>query len=269
MIQSSDIDVEEFNFARLCPSPMPSSTTKDSGDDSTDFAFCFSGHSQVPADVLFDGGKIRPLKLLPRSQYQHHIATYSPRSPKRMLTKSVLVAPHHNNTYYNDYPILVTKPEEQREQQPVLPVLVKQTSKDTTSSTTSTIFSSSSSSSIWSRRWKLTDLFMSLGSPSDKNVTNKHDSASIMTSHKKDTNEWSFRSESSSKSGSSSSRGGACRRKGRVSAHEWHYKQNRAAAEEMRRKTFLPYKKSLLGCIDVDTSGVLEFSRGNGVEITC
>lgn len=250
IIQSSESGAEDFNFARVCPSPMPSSTTEDCSD-STDFAFCFSGHLQVPADVLFDGGKIRPLKLLPRSQYQHNIATYSPRSPrspKRMLTKSVLEPPQHEKTYYT----------EEHEEQP-LPLLVKQTSKDTTSSS---LGSSSSSSSIWSRRWKLTDLFMPLGSSS------KNDSASIKTSHKKDTNEWSFRSESSSKSGSSS-RGGACRRKGRVSAHEWHYKQNRAAAEEMRRKTFLPYKKSLLGCIDVDTSGVLEFSRRHGVEITC
>lgn len=251
MIQSSQSGAEEFNFARLCPSPMPSSTTKGCSE-STDFAFCFTGHLQVPADVLFDGGKIRPLKLLPRSHCQHNIATYSPRSPrspKRLLMKSVLVAPQHEKTYYGDYPLL-TKPTEEQEEEQQLPVLVKQISKD------------KSSSSIWSRRWKLTDLFMYLGSSS------KDDSASIMRSQKKDTNEWSFRSESSSKSGSSS-RGGACRRKGRVSAHEWHYKQNRAAAEEMRRKTFLPYKKSLLGCIDVDTSGVLEFSRGRGVEITC
>ncbi|KAK1402586.1 Serine carboxypeptidase-like 26 [Heracleum sosnowskyi] len=261
MIQSSETGAEEFNFARLVPCPMASKSTNDFSD-SIDFAFGFSGHLQVPADVLFDGGKIRPLKLLPRSQYQQNIATNSPRSPrspKRMLTKSVLVAPQPEKTFFSDYP-LVAKP---KEQQP-LPVLEKQTSKDTTSSSSSSIFSSS----IWWRRWKLTDLFMSLGSCSEKNVTNKDDSASIMTSHKKDTNEWSFRSESSSKSGSSS-RGGACRRKGRVSAHEWHYKQNRAAAEEMRRKTFLPYKKNLLGCIDVDTLGVLEFSRGYGVESTC
>ncbi|KAL1801885.1 hypothetical protein ACET3Z_030532 [Daucus carota] len=208
MIQSPNTDAEEFDFS------------------STDFGFGFNGHSQVPADLLFDGGKIRPLKLLPRSEFQynifrHDVATYSPRSPrspKRMLSKGAAL----EKTLYS--------PETKEE-----PILVNQST-----------FS---------------------GYSTDKNVTNKDDSASILRSQKKDTNEWSFRSESSSKSGSS--RGGGSRRRGRVSAHEWHYKQNRAAAEEMRRKTFLPYKKSLLGCMDVDPSGVLDFSRGHGVEITC
>ncbi|WOH13842.1 hypothetical protein DCAR_0933353 [Daucus carota subsp. sativus] len=239
MIQSPNTEAEEFDFS------------------STDFGFGFNGHSQVPADLLFDGGKIRPLKLLPRSEFQynifqHNVATYSPTSPpspKRMLSKgAALVAPQHKKT--------LCSPETKEE-----PILVNQSTFSG-----SDVLTSSSSSSIWSRRWKLTDLFTSLSYSTDKNVT-KDDSASILRSHKKDSNEWSFRSESSSKSGSS--RGGGCRRRGRVSAHEWHYKQNRAAAEEMRRKTFLPYKKSLLGCMDVDPSGVLDFSRGHGVEITC
>ncbi|KAL4588383.1 hypothetical protein LXL04_001267 [Taraxacum kok-saghyz] len=33
------------------------------------------------------------------------------------------------------------------------------------------------------------------------------------------------------------------------SAHEVHYTTNRAQAEEMRKKTYLPYKQGLLGCI--------------------
>ncbi|KVI06150.1 hypothetical protein Ccrd_015509 [Cynara cardunculus var. scolymus] len=35
--------------------------------------------------------------------------------------------------------------------------------------------------------------------------------------------------------------------KRKVYAHEIHYTTNRAVAEEMRRKTFLPYKSGLLG----------------------
>ncbi|KAD4179576.1 hypothetical protein R6Q59_023074 [Mikania micrantha] len=38
------------------------------------------------------------------------------------------------------------------------------------------------------------------------------------------------------------------RRVGR-SAHELHYTTNRAQAEELRRKTYLPYKQGLLGCL--------------------
>lgn len=35
----------------------------------------------------------------------------------------------------------------------------------------------------------------------------------------------------------------------RRSAHEMHYTANRAQAEEMRKKTFLPYRQGLLGCL--------------------
>jgi hypothetical protein len=34
-----------------------------------------------------------------------------------------------------------------------------------------------------------------------------------------------------------------------VSAHELHYTANRAHAEELRRKTFLPYRQGVLGCL--------------------
>ncbi|XP_057439044.1 uncharacterized protein LOC130730914 [Lotus japonicus] len=34
-----------------------------------------------------------------------------------------------------------------------------------------------------------------------------------------------------------------------ASAHELHYKANRAQAEELRKKTFLPYRQGLLGCL--------------------
>lgn len=33
------------------------------------------------------------------------------------------------------------------------------------------------------------------------------------------------------------------------SAHELHYTAKRAQAEEMRKKTFLPYRQGLLGCL--------------------
>ncbi|XP_076957533.1 uncharacterized protein LOC143633045 [Bidens hawaiensis] len=45
--------------------------------------------------------------------------------------------------------------------------------------------------------------------------------------------------------------GGSVRRrmKRKMSAHEMHYTANRAVAEERRRKTSLPYKSGLLGCL--------------------
>ncbi|PPS12131.1 hypothetical protein GOBAR_AA08518 [Gossypium barbadense] len=55
------------------------------------------------------------------------------------------------------------------------------------------------------------------------------------------------------------------RRTGPVSAHELHYTKNRAVSEEMRRKTFLPYKKGLLGCLGFNAGcGIHEISSGIG-----
>ncbi|KAL4339583.1 hypothetical protein GQ457_08G009440 [Hibiscus cannabinus] len=39
------------------------------------------------------------------------------------------------------------------------------------------------------------------------------------------------------------------------SPHELHYTANRAQAEEMRRKTFLPYRQGLLGCLGFSSKG--------------
>ncbi|KAK8659784.1 hypothetical protein V6N13_029978 [Hibiscus sabdariffa] len=52
------------------------------------------------------------------------------------------------------------------------------------------------------------------------------------------------------------------RRRGSVSAHELHYTANRAVSEEMKRKTFLPYKQGL-GCLGFN-HGVHQISRGIG-----
>ncbi|CAN1307336.1 hypothetical protein LINPERPRIM_LOCUS27056 [Linum perenne] len=48
-----------------------------------------------------------------------------------------------------------------------------------------------------------------------------------------------------------------------VSAHEMHYTVNRAAAEEMKRKTYLPYKQGLLGCLGFNPVGP-DISRSIG-----
>ncbi|XP_052192991.1 uncharacterized protein LOC127801691 [Diospyros lotus] len=45
------------------------------------------------------------------------------------------------------------------------------------------------------------------------------------------------------------------------SAHELHYKANRAHAEEMRKRTFLPYRQGLLGCLGFSSKS---YSAMNG-----
>lgn len=68
----------------------------------------------------------------------------------------------------------------------------------------------------------------------------------------------SFRSTDSVGSVSSRRRSGPP-----VSAHELHYTVNRAVSEEMKKKTFLPYKQGLLGCLGFNP-GVHEISRSFG-----
>ncbi|KAL8544929.1 hypothetical protein ACS0TY_005222 [Phlomoides rotata] len=44
------------------------------------------------------------------------------------------------------------------------------------------------------------------------------------------------------------------------SAHELHYTANRAQAEEMKKKTFLPYRQGLLGCLGFSSKSYGAFS---------
>ncbi|XP_010028493.2 uncharacterized protein LOC104418754 [Eucalyptus grandis] len=68
----------------------------------------------------------------------------------------------------------------------------------------------------------------------------------------------SFRSTESVGSVSSRRRSGAAP----VSAHERHYTVNRAVSEEMKKKTTLPYKHGLLGCLGFNPSpGVHDLAR--------
>lgn len=131
-----------LDLVSKCSSPRLSSTAE-GYNNSGDIAFCLSKqlHSaSIPADVVFDEGEIKPLKLLSRSQYQHITSTFpeTPRSPKRMLTRAVLMASRHKKRDSNDYPLLRKAKQEQGEASLLTlfklvskPNLVKESSKDT------------------------------------------------------------------------------------------------------------------------------------------
>lgn len=53
---------------------------------------------------------------------------------------------------------------------------------------------------------------------------------------------------------------GVWRRRAPLSAHELHYTANRAQAEEMKKKTFLPYRQGLLGCLGFSSKSYGAFS---------
>ena len=109
------------------------------------------------------------------------------------------------------------------------------------------------------RKWKLKDLLL-FRSASEGRATSKDPLRKYSLLSKKepeDVKNASFRSTESIGSVSSS------RRRAPVSPHELHYKANRAVSEEIRRKTFLPYKQGLLGCLGFNP-GMHEISRGIG-----
>lgn len=99
---------------------------------------------------------------------------------------------------------------------------------------------SSSSSTSWLVKWKLPDLLFR--SASEGHETKKK--YEIERKNAKNIGDGSV---------DSGSNGGSRKKKERVSGHELHYKVNRATAAEMRRKTFLPYKQNLMGCMDLDS----------------
>lgn len=82
-----------------------------------------------------------------------------------------------------------------------------------------------------SKKWRFKDLFLfrsaSEGRAAEKDPLKKYTAASFRPF----------------KSGSGS--GG--KRRGPVSAHELHYTTNRAVSEDLKKKTFLPYKQGILG----------------------
>lgn len=53
---------------------------------------------------------------------------------------------------------------------------------------------------------------------------------------------------------------GVWRRRVPLSAHELHYTAKRAQAEEMKKKTFLPYRQGLLGCLGFSSKSYGAFS---------
>ncbi|KAM7482527.1 hypothetical protein LguiB_007110 [Lonicera macranthoides] len=257
---------------------IPKTTTSPNELSDTDFAFDFSGQLERPslsADELFDDGKIKPLKPPPRFHYSD--SPKSPKSPKKMFKEAF--SPRHKKKEIDPFSAAIeqtrrerpieedqrgrernhnpsnsgVKDKESRTSRSLSPLrasdmlfepeINQQTSKQ------------SSSGSTWYNKWKLKDLLL-FRSASEGSERNKK-YALLKKSESDDVKNSSFRSTESS--------GGGSRR--RVSAHELHYTANRAVSEEMRRKTFLPYKRGLLGCLGFNYPGVNEISRGIGSSI--
>ncbi|KAG6653134.1 hypothetical protein CIPAW_05G053900 [Carya illinoinensis] len=244
-------------------------------DGGEDFEFDFSGHlerTSLSADELFDGGKIKPLKPPPRLQVgiganDHSVSISSPRKDFDPFAAAIEETRKKGELDQRQGREQEQKSFLRRGTRSLSPlrvsdlVLASNTKASTPSSSSAySSFLSSFSFSQGYRKWRLKD-FLLFRSASEGRATGKDPLTkyAVLSKNKlaEDIKNSSFRSTDSSGSVSSS------RRRGPVSAHEKHYTVNRAVSEEMRRKTFLPYKQGLLGCLGFNP-GVHEVTKAFG-----
>ncbi|KAK6774714.1 hypothetical protein RDI58_029953 [Solanum bulbocastanum] len=185
----------------------------DNDDDTNDFAFEFSGHeimekSTIAADELFDGGKIKLNPVI--------VPIESPKMKQK--NKDILNSQLNSSMRVSDL------------------LLIKERD-ETIDDTEKTESSVSSLISLWKRRWKLKDLLL-FRSASESRASSNTEEMSKYALVKK------AREEDVKEGSSSSSRR---RKMGSNSAHELHYKMKREVLKDMKKKTFLPYKQSVLG----------------------
>lgn len=207
-------------------------------NENIDFEFQLIGQLEEPcisaADELFDGGKIRLLKpLLPEMQID---------SPKIKNSVSSIEKIKQDE----DFSIKETKKHDHDQ-----PKNFKSSASLDRARSDLQNAKHNKSALAWYNKLKLKDLLLfrsiSEGHKEKYGIIRKRCNEEVKNS--------SFRSMES---------GGSVSSRRRLSAHEWHYTANRAAAEEMRKKTFLPYKRGLLGCLGFHAPVVHELSKGFG-----
>lgn len=209
-----------------------------------DFEFQLIGQlDQEPsisaADELFDGGKIRLLKPPPPE-----LQNGSPKSPK-------LIIPLSSSEKIKDGDHLSVAIQETKQHDQNQPKIFKTSSSLDQAQSDLQNAKHNKSVLAWYNKLKLKDLLLF------RSISEGHKEkyGMIRKRYNEDLKNSSFRSTES---------GGSVSSRRRVSAHEWHYTANRAAAEEMRKKTFLPYKRGLLGCLGFHAPVVHELSKGFG-----
>nr|XP_043617425.1 uncharacterized protein LOC122589231 [Erigeron canadensis] len=199
------------------------------------FAFDVSGElhredSSASAEDLFRGGVIKSVEkeVLHGSMQNQNDIIKRDRGRERNTSSSTLPSSRSRRT--RSLPPAL--------EQPRAPV---NSTTHTLTSTCSTL--SAYGSGKGSKKWSFMDLFLfrsaSDGRAMDRDPLKKY--SSIFRKHDED-----FRN-SSKRSDRSGSGSGSSKRRGRVSAHEVHYNVNRAVSNDMKKKTFLPYKQGILG----------------------
>ncbi|XP_031266632.1 uncharacterized protein LOC116125040 [Pistacia vera] len=241
-------------------------------DDGEDFEFNFSGQLQrtsLSADELFDGGKIRPLK--PSTNHESSSTSQKIKDPEKENMQQqqrgrerVSISSCSRKGTRSLSPMRVTDIiyEQEDDISPTAKIISSTTDNNNNNSAKSyaaSILSAISFSKSY-KKWKLKDLLLfrsaSEGRATGPDPLRKYSVLSKnINKEPEDVKNSSFRSTDSA--------GSVSRRRGTVSAHELHYTANRAVSEELKRKTFLPYKQGLLGCLGFNP-GLHDISRGVG-----
>ncbi|XP_031492437.1 uncharacterized protein LOC116259000 [Nymphaea colorata] len=202
-------------------------------DEDDDFEFQFSGPltKELPistADQLFHEGKIRPLLQLSESSIPP-----SPRSPRRTsMDQGKRIQRGDNSGRFSAANDESRKPagrkERGRRTRSLSPLRNEFFGDSCVGEDQEGLKPSPSKGS---KRWSIRDLLFR--SASEGRAKKSSDSKNS-----------SFRSTEVA------SRGGSGRRS---SAHELHYAANRALSEELKKRTFLPYRRGVLGCLGFGT----------------
>ncbi|OIW01909.1 hypothetical protein TanjilG_15234 [Lupinus angustifolius] len=204
--------------------------SKNNYDNNIDFDFnssCRLDRHSLSAAELFHGGKIRPVKVANNeSSFQKDVQAIKSEEKTQQQKQNP------NSEDVSEITVTVSS--------------ISSNNRKTITSTYASLLSSISFTKGY-RKWRLKDFLLfrsaSEGRGTNKDPLRKYTVLSKTTTYE-DVRNSSFRSTESS--------GSVSRRRGPVSAHELHYTVNRAASEELRKKTLLPYKQGLLGCLGLN-----------------
>ncbi|KAI3737074.1 hypothetical protein L2E82_27069 [Cichorium intybus] len=175
---------------------------------------CDFARDSVPAEDLFQGGIIKTANP-PNMERERGRERGFSRLPSSRSRRTRSLSPMGGSDY-------------RRQQQPIA----------THTKTPSTLVSSTPacSSENGSRKWSFRDLFL-FRSASDGRAMDKYPLKKYSTIFRKQDEDVTNSSES----------GSVSKRRGQASAHERHYNLNRAVSNDMKKRTYLPYRQGILG----------------------
>lgn len=223
----------------------PSSPTRISEfyrDLDGEFAFDFRLESEgttLPAEELFESGKIRssnPPSRFGEPNKNTHLRTEQGRGRERNPSIENTDKRTEQNRGRERNPTLSSSNSARRGARSQSPDRVSKYPWEEQETKNSSKQPSNFSlfSKIGSRKWRLKDFFLFRSASEGRKYT------ALFKKHEEVRGFSSFRGIE----GSSMRRKGA---QGNVSAHELHYTMNRAVSEDLKKKTFLPYKQGILG----------------------